>query len=425
MNYLSNRLAASRPHQDAIWDEGVNELDVVSVDGKRLKLVDGRELTEFLSCSYLGLDQRAELREAAHSSIERFGVQMSASRTRVRASLFAELDELLTSINGGWSPVTFNSVSAAHIATIPLLAAGELPGYPIAERGPGFVMDKFAHASLQSLRGNLEEFGPIARVDFHDVDRVTAICHDLSGSGRTVISLCDSVGSMGGTADVPALLTLMDEVRGFAYFDDAHGTSVFGRTGEGFVLDSTDGRLSSRTIWVGSLSKAFGATGGFVSLSNIDAAALIKRYSVPYAFGGPPSLPAVGAAVASAKLHLDGTVYRLQNRLRENTALFDGLLASRSINSGSASPIRGIPLGEEFAAIKAAKALHNHGYAATVAMYPTVELGKAMIRLAISASHSEEEIRGIVDVINAMVDCKASGTRSSDFDSIHLGRTGG
>lgn len=404
MNYLAKRLTVSRPHQDAIWAQGVNEIDVVAVDGKRLKLADGRELTEFLSCSYLGLDQRPELRDAAHAAVDRFGVQMSAARTRIRASVFRELDDLLTSINGGWNPVTFNSVSAAHLATIPVLAAGELPGYPIAPGGPAFVMDKAAHASLQSLRGIMEQFGTVARIDFHDLEDVAAVFRNLSSSGRTVIALCDSVGSMGGAVDILALTTVIDEVGGFAYFDDAHGTSVFGRTGEGFVLASADGCLSSSTIWTGSLSKAFGATGGFVALSNGDAAALLKRYSMPYAFGGPPSLPAIGSAVASARLHLDGTVHVLQGRLRENTALFDDLLIPQSINSGSTSPIRGILMNDEFAAIDAAKMLHTHGYAVTAAMYPTVELGKAIIRVAVSASHSDDDIRGLVEVINAIVD---------------------
>jgi 7-keto-8-aminopelargonate synthetase-like enzyme len=404
MNYLSNRLEASREHQDAIWDQGVNELDVVEVDGKQLTLADGREMTEFMSCSYLGLDQRPELRDAAHDAIDRFGVQMSAARTRMRAAPFRELDGLLTEINGGWNPVTFNSVSAAHMATIPLLAAGELPGYPIAPGGPAFVMDRSAHASLQSLRGIMDQFGDTVRADFQDLESVAAICHKLSSLGRTVIALSDSVGSMGGTVEVPTLTATVENAGGFTYLDDAHGTSIFGDVGEGFVLASAEGHLSDRTIWTGSLSKAFGATGGFVSLANADAASFLKRYSMPYAFGGPPSLPAVGSAVASAHLHLDGTVRKLQGQLHENAVLLDDSLSSPSINAGSASPIRGIVIGEESAAITAAKTLHEHGYAATAAMYPTVKLGQAMIRLAVSASHSGDDIRGVAEVLNMITD---------------------
>lgn len=404
MNYLARRLEASREHQDAVWNQGVNELDVIGVNGKRLTLADGRQLTEFMSCSYLGLDQRPELRDAAHLAIDSLGVQMSAARTRMRAAPFRELDELLTEINSGWSPLTFNSVSAAHMATIPILAAGELPGYAIAPGGPVFVVDRSAHASLQSLRGIMEQFGNTVRVDFQDIEEVTTVCRDLSGSGKTVIALCDSVGSMGGNVDVGALTTAIDDLGGITYLDDAHGTSIFGDTGEGFVLASTEGNLPSRTIWTGSLSKAFGATGGFVALSNDEAASFLKRYSMPYAFGGPPSLPAVGAAVASARLHLNGTVRTLQDQLHDNTALLDDLLTSPSVNTGSASPIRGVTIGDEFAAINAAKTLHEHNYAVTAAMYPTVKMGQAILRLAVSASHSDEDIRGIAGVINTITD---------------------
>jgi 7-keto-8-aminopelargonate synthetase-like enzyme len=404
MNYLTRRLRLSRPHQDAVWDQGVNELDVVSVNGKYIELADGRELTEFVSCSYLGLDQRPELREAAHAAVDRFGVQMSAARTRIRASLFGELDELLGTMLDGWNPVTFNSVSAVHLAVLPILASGELPGHAIGSGGPAFLMDRSAHASLQALRGILAQFGPVQRVDFQDLDRLEVISRDLSRSGRTVISICDSVGSMGGTVDVRAVCALMDASGGFAYFDDAHGTSVFGRSGQGFVFHSGRGRLSPRVLVVGSLSKAFGATGGVVALSNAEAADFVKRYAVPYAFGGPPSLPAVGAAVASAALHLDGTVDALQVRLRENTELFDSLLTRQCVNRASPSPVRGIPVFDEWKAIRAAETLHDHGYAVTAAMYPTVEMGQAMLRLAFSASHTEDDIRGVVDVLNKEID---------------------
>lgn len=404
MNYLAKRFEASEKHQDAIWKQGINELNVVKVDGKQITLADGRKMTEFMSCSYLGMDQREELRNAAHTAIDSLGVQMSAARTRMQPALFKELDELLTEINGGWSPVTFMSVGATHLATIPVLASGKLPGYSIGSGGLVFVVDRSAHASLQALRGIMEQFGETVRADFQNFDSVASICREHSTGDRTVILVCDSVGSMGGSFDIQALTSLADEIDGIAYFDDAHGTSVFGNKGEGFVLSSMGSRLSKRTIWTGSLSKAFGATGGFVSLANEDAASFLKRYSMPYAFGGPPSLPAIGAAVASAKLHLDGTVRTLQGKLHDNVALFDQSLTVPSINANATSPIRGVMIYDELAAIDASKELQKRGYAVTTAMYPTVKLGNAMIRVAISASHTSDDISGLADAINSIIE---------------------
>src|SRR5689334_4959406 len=115
MNYQNKRLKAAAPHQNAIWEQGVNELNVIRREGKYITLVDGRRLTEFVSCSYLGLDQRDELREAAHAAIEQFGVQVSVARTRIRASIFGDLDDLLEQVFDGRKTVTFISVSAVHM----------------------------------------------------------------------------------------------------------------------------------------------------------------------------------------------------------------------------------------------------------------------------------------------------------------------
>ena len=399
MDYQNKRLKAAAPHQNAIWEQGVNELNVIRREGKYITLVDGRRLTEFVSCSYLGLDQRDELREAAHATIEQFGVQVSVARTRIRASIFGDLDDLLEQVFDGRKTVTFISVSAVHMGLLPILASGELPGYKIAEGGPAFIMDKSAHASLQALRGIMEQFGPLERVDFQNFAEVDSIARAFAKAGKTIITISDSVGSMGGAVDIQAISNLVDELAGFAYLDDAHGTTVFGKRGQGFVFERL-GQLSDRIILVGSLSKAFGATGGFLALSNAKAADFIKRYAIPYAFGGPPSMPGVGAAVASAKLHLNGTVDALQAQLRENTALFDSLLNRKCINLGSTMPIRGILIYDEFEAIRATRTLHEKGYAVTAAMYPTVALGRAMLRVAISASHTSDDVRGIVEAIN-------------------------
>ncbi len=240
--------------------------------------------------------------------------------------------------------------------------------------------------------------------DFQNFDSVASICREHAKGDRTVILVCDSIGSMGGSIDIQKLTSLADEIDGIAYFDDAHGTSVFGSKGEGFVLSSMGSRLSKRTIWTGSLSKAFGATGGFVSLANEEAASFLKRYSMSYAFGGPPSLPAVGAAVVSARLHLDGTVRTLQDKLHDNVVLFDRLLTAPSINADTTSPIRGAMIYDEFAAIEAAELLQKRGYAVTTAMYSTVKLGHAMIRVAISASHSSGDISGLAEAINSIIE---------------------
>lgn len=72
--------------------------------------------------------------------------------------------------------------------------------------------------------------------------------------------------------------------------------------------------------------------------------------------------------------------------------IFDSLMSDFTINANLPSPIRGIPVGNEFKAIEYAKKLRENGFAVTTAMYPTVGRKKSILRVALSALHTKEEI---------------------------------
>ncbi|MCD3595517.1 aminotransferase, partial [Escherichia coli] len=69
-------------------------------------------------------------------------------------------------------------------------------------------------------------------------------------------------------------------------------------------------------------------------------------------------------------------------------------------------PIRGLLIGNEEKAITICKKMHDRGFATTVAMYPTVEEGKAILRCAISAIHTRENIdslhKNFIECINEL-----------------------
>ncbi|MFC9993649.1 aminotransferase class I/II-fold pyridoxal phosphate-dependent enzyme [Nocardia sp. NPDC127526] len=392
-NWQSSKIRAARSHQDLVWSSSVNDLNVVARDGKEIVLDDGRRMVEFVSCSYLGLETHEDLGVAAVNAIAQFGVQLSVARTRIKVDLFDQLEERLGAICAGAHAVVFNSVTAAHLAVFPLLGSGELPGFSLRRNGPVFVMDRTAHATIQINRGLLGQFGEVLRCDFNDKQALSELIRRCSGDNRTVITISDSVGSMGGVVDIAWLLAELEKVDGYAYVDDAHGTSVFGRFGSGYALRSLDHVFPERLILAGSTSKAFGATGGFAALPKRGTADFIKRHSVSYAFGGPPSLPGIAAAVASAALHLDGEVERRQRTLQDRIRLFDETAPGEIINRGTEMPIRGILIGDESSAVEKARALHSRGFATTTAMFPTVPLGEAMLRVALSSEHSPEQLR--------------------------------
>ena len=198
---------------------------------------------------------------------------------------------------------------------------------------------------------------------------------------------------MGGVAPVAHIVRLAHQYDGFAYIDDAHGTSIYGDYGSGYVMSCLNHRLDERIIIAGSLSKAFGSHGGFIACREAETINFIKTYGTTYAFGGPPSLPGIAACVAAADLHLDGTVTARQEKLQNVIRYFDEVFGGTEIvNRGTTMPIRGILIGNEDLAITMCKKLHDRGFATTVAMYPTVEEGHAILRCALSALHESGQI---------------------------------
>ncbi|MHA3928273.1 aminotransferase class I/II-fold pyridoxal phosphate-dependent enzyme [Klebsiella oxytoca] len=391
-NWQKSKINRSLKYQTRVFTENINELVVVSRDGKEITLDDGRKMVEFVSCSYLGLETHPSLSEAIIDAVSRFGAQISVARTRVKVDLFNKLENQLNKIMQGAHTLTFNAVTPCHIAVLPLLASGALPGYQFSSK-PYFIMEKTAHATLQINRGLLQQFGEVCRIDFQDESRIEEAFMYAAEHGMTPVSVSDSVGSMGGVAPVVRIVQLAHQYNGYAYIDDAHGTSIYGVNGAGYVMSCLNHKLDERVIIAGSLSKAFGSHGGFLACLSEDTINFIKTYGTTYAFGGPPSLPGIAGCVAAAALHLDGTVTARQEILQNVIRYFDEVFGdTQIINRGTSMPIRGILIGDENKAITMCKRLHDCGFATTVAMYPTVEEGHAILRCALSALHKHEHI---------------------------------
>ena len=348
---------------------------------------------EEMTCLFApSLETHPALKKAVVDAIERFGVQVSVARTRVKVDLFPQLEARLNDIMHGAHTLTFNAVTPCHIAVLPLLASGTLPHFTFSKK-PYFIMEKTAHATLQINRGLLQQFGEVVRIDFQDKARIEEAFRYAASQGLTPISVSDSVGSMGGVAPVAHIVRLAHQYDGYAYIDDAHGTSIYGEYGSGYVMSCLGHRLDERIIIAGSLSKAFGSHGGFIACRDAETIKFIKTYGTTYAFGGPPSLPGIAACVAAADLHLDGTVAARQEKLQNVIRYFDEVFGKIDIvNRGTTMPIRGILIGNEDLAITMCKKLHDRGFATTVAMYPTVEEGHAILRCALSALHESGQI---------------------------------
>src|SRR5690349_19636825 len=309
-----------------------------------------------------------------------FGLHFSTSRNRGRPPYLAELEELLSVMYAGAQVAAFTSVSNVHLGLLPLLGAGAMPSYPVSDAGVAFLVEKTAHASIQVIRGVLEQIGPTRRFDMTDPTALAAAVREAAAAGRTPIVLVDGVGSMGGLIDVASMLAILEPFGGHLYVDDAHGISIEDPLGAGYAFEALGGTLPPNVVLAGSLSKAFGGAGGFALVPSDDDMRVLRKFANPLVFGHSIMLPML-AANAAARLHVDGQVAELQKRLWRNAAEFDRLTGGTLVNAGLHSPVRGAVFDTEEDAFAAARRLKQAGVLILPAFYPTVAKGTGLMRI--------------------------------------------
>ncbi|MEQ1405567.1 aminotransferase class I/II-fold pyridoxal phosphate-dependent enzyme [Neorhizobium sp. Rsf11] len=348
---------------------------------------------DFVRCSYLGLDNHPEIVAGAIDAVTQYkSLHWSCARTRLNFALLTTLENELADLFQA-RVITYSSVLAANMSALPLIASGHLTG----NKKPVMVFDRFAHATLAFHKPTLAAETAVITIDHNDVSMLEQICKQ----NPCVAYICDGVYSMGGTAPLEALLSLQQRYGLFLYIDDAHGVSLFGRQGEGFVRSQVPDNVGGRTIIAASLGKGFGASGGLLMLGSNEHEKLFRRFAIAHAFSASLNLAGVGAALASAKLHRTAELLRRQIFLGERIEQFDRLC--KTDQSGLPLPIRFLKIGDETTTISAARTLIDRGYYTSAVFFPTVPQGEAGLRLCLSASHTKEGIEGLCHALDEVL----------------------
>ena len=306
---------------------------IEEIRGPMVRMGD-RLLVNFASNDYLGLSQHPAVQAAAKAAIDRFGAGAGASRLVTGTECpHTKFEEEIARFKGTESALLFGTGYAAAIGTITSLV------------GPGdvVILDKLAHACLID---GAKLSGASLRVFPHN--NATKLKHHLAWAqqtypqGKTLI-VTESIFSMDGDfGDLAAIVGLKTEFEALLLVDEAHATGVIGPRGAGWV--AALGLTRQIDIQMGTLSKAFGASGGFICGSKMLIQLLVnKARSFIYSTALPPSC----AAAASAALEILQTEEgeTLRSRLGGNVRLLiECLTPVRPENSGSDQP--DLPVGD-------------------------------------------------------------------------------
>ena len=340
--------------------------------------VDGRRVLNFAANDYLNLAGDPRVTAAAAEALSISGVGSRASALVCgRTTWHERLEKRLAEFEGQPAALLFPTGMAANVGTVAALA------------GPGDVVlcDRLNHASLVD---GCRLSGARLRVYQHHELAVLERELDKAADARRRWIVTDSVFSMDGDlAPLPELCNLADRFDAALIVDEAHGTGVFGTRGRGAAeLLDVERRIAVR---VGTLSKAVGTLGGFVTGSQelIDYLWNHARTQI-YSTALPPSI----CAAAVAAIDIIESEPRRRERLIAASASFREQLRAAGVESlpGSVGPIVPIVLADPEAAVRVSDHLEQQGFLVGAIRPPTVPRGTSRLRIVMTTAHTDADL---------------------------------
>ena len=344
---------------------------------------NGKEFIMLSSNDYLGLSNHPKIKEAGIEAIKKWGSSTTGARLANGGRIFhQELEEKLADFLGK---------EACHVFSAGYLAcASAITGF--AERKDLILADKNLHSSLWS---GIQLSG--ARCERFAHNNPSHASEILGyGESKNNIFVLEGVYSMEGhIAKLPEFVEIAHKHKAFIILDDAHGFGVLGKNGRGTA--DHFGMTDQVDVLCASFSKSLAGAGGFVA-STREAIDYMRSHSKQTIFSA--ALSPASCACAQAALEIMQDEPEHQEKLFKNLARYRSILENLGLDTWeSETPAIPIVLGEKEKVYYFWKALLEKGIYAIISIAPGVPPGKDLIRTAISAAHTEEDLDRIEEAM--------------------------
>ncbi len=350
-------------------------------------VVDGRPVINFTSYDYVGLNGDKRIAEAAKASMDKFGMSASASRlSGGERDVHRELDRALAELHGCQDALAFVSGHATNVTVIGTLLS------------PNDVIfcDALVHNSILEgarISGAKKILFPHGNLEV--LERLLKL--NRSRHRRALIAV-EGLYSMDGDApDMMELIKLKRRYNAWLMVDEAHSIGVLGPTGRG-IAEEQNIDPADVDIWMGTLSKALCAAGGYIAGSS--ALIQVLKYNTPgfvFSVGIPP--PVATAALAAIRLMLAEP--ERTARLRTNGSFFLEQARARGHDTGVSIGAAVIPIivGSSPLALILSDRLLRRGFNVVPAIFPGVAENAARLRFFVTARHQREQIVTVLDAL--------------------------
>ena len=338
----------------------------------------------FGSNSYLGLTNHPKIKEAAKAAIDKYGTGCAGSPfLNGTLDIHVQLQDELAEFLGKDGVMLFSAGFLANSGVIP----------DVVSRGDYMIYDDRVHASI--MEGKLITYANTLKYKHNDMAELERVLQKCPLEASKLI-VTDGVFSMeGDVAHVDKIVDLGNRYNATVMVDEAHGHGVFGREGRG-TCDHFN-MLDKVELVMGTFSKSLASVGGFIA-SDKETINWMKHSVRPYIFTA--SITPASTASVLAALHI------MRSEPERNAALWDNqryaFKAFKDLGfeiGNTQTPIIPLFIRDNIKTFTITHQLLEEGVFVTPVIAPAVPSEDTLIRVALMATHTHEQIDTAVEKI--------------------------
>jgi glycine C-acetyltransferase len=363
---------------------------IVTPQGSSIRVADGAQVLNFCANNYLGLADDSRVVAAAKQALDRWGYGLASVRFICGTQdVHKQLERRISAFLGTEDTILYSSCFDAN---------GGLFETVLGEQD-AVISDELNHASI--IDGIRLSKARRLRYRNRDMADLEAQLKASTDARRRLIAT-DGVFSMDGyVAPLDEICALAERHDAMVMVDDSHAVGFIGERGRG--TPELHGVTDQVDIVTGTLGKALGGASGGYTSGRQEIIDLLRQRSRPYLFSNSVSPAVVGASLKVLDL-LEASDYQ-RSKLLENTAWFRERMGELGFDILPGDhPIVPVMIGDAARAGRMADLLLEKGIYVIGFSYPVVPVGKARIRIQVSAAHSRDDLEAAAAAFAAVRD---------------------